>query len=217
MRIFLVEDDDDIAFVVREALEGEGFSVERFSRALDFFRTVEREAPDLVIVDVMLPDLEGFRIAGFLRNRPDLSRVPVIFLTARTSEEDKLRGFELGADDYITKPFSVRELIARVRAVLRRSGRERGGRVFRIDGLEVDTERVRVKVDGREVRLTPSEFRILRILLENYGKPVSRERLSESGAVDRAVDVHIKHLRDKLGECGRWIRTVRGFGYKFEV
>ena len=223
MKIFLIEDDEDIALVVREALKSQGFEVELFLRALEFFRAVEKEIPDLVIIDVMLPDFDGFRIANFLKNRPDLSDIPVIFLTARVSEEDKLRGFDLGADDYITKPFSVKELIARVNAVLRRAGKKKEGKVFRVNGLELDAEKVRVTVEGEEVKLTPSEFKILKFLLENYGRPVSRERLIESvwgydhEASDRTVDVHIKHLRDKLGEYGRYIKTVRGFGYKFEA
>lgn len=223
MRVFLVEDDEDIALVVKEALNSQGFEVKHSLRALDFFRAVEKETLDLVIIDVMLPDFDGFRIANFLKNRPDLSEIPVIFLTARVSEEDKLRGFDLGADDYITKPFSVRELIARVNAVLRRAGKRKEGKVFKVKGFELDVEKVKVMVDGKEVKLTPSEFKILKFLLENYGKPVSRDRLIEMvwghshEAGDRTVDVHIKHLRDKLGDYGRCIRTVRGFGYKFEI
>ncbi len=223
MKVFLIEDDEDIALVVREALKSQGFEVVHFLRALEFFRAVEEEIPNLVIIDVMLPDFDGFRIANFLKNRPDLSDIPVIFLTARVSEEDKLRGFELGADDYITKPFSVKELIARVNAVLRRAGKKREGKIFKVKDLELDAEKVKVTVEGKEVKLTPSEFKILKFLLENYGRPVSREKLIESlwgydhEASDRTVDVHIKHLRDKLGEYGKYIKTVRGFGYKFEV
>ncbi len=223
MKVFLIEDDEDIALVVKEALKSQDFEVEHFLRALDFFRTVEEGTPDLVIIDVMLPDFDGFRIANFLKNRPDLSDIPVIFLTARVSEEDKLRGFDLGADDYITKPFSVKELIARVNAVLRRTGKKKEGKVFKVSGLELDAEKVKVTVEGKEVKLTPSEFKILRFLLENYGRPVSRDRLIEEvwgyehEASDRTVDVHIKHMRDKLGGYGRYIKTVRGFGYKFEA
>ncbi len=223
MRIFLIEDDEDIALVVKEAFKSQGFEVEHFPKALDFFSAIEKRTPDLVVIDIMLPDFDGFRIANFLKNRPDLSDIPVIFLTAKVSEEDKLRGFDLGADDYITKPFSVKELLARVNAVLRRVGKKKEGKVFKIGGLEVDTERVKVTVEGKEIRLTPSEFKIIRFLLENYGKPVSREKLIEGvwgydhEASDRTVDVHIKHLRDKLGKYGKCIKTVRGFGYKFEV
>ncbi len=222
-KIFLIEDDEDIGFAVKEALSSKGFEVYHFLRATEFFRAVEKEKPDLVIIDIMLPDFDGFRIARFLRNRPDLSEIPIIFLTAKISEEDKLRGFELGADDYITKPFSVKELIARVNAILRRVNKDKNSKVFKIDNLEIDTEKVKVTVDGKEIKLTPSEFKILKFLIENYGKPVSREKLIEKiwgydhDAYDRTVDVHIKHLRDKLGKYSKYIKTVRGFGYKFDL
>jgi len=219
-RILVVEDDEDIALVVEENLGREGYRVKVFRRGLDFYSAVEEERPDLVIVDIMLPDHDGFRIARFLKNRPDLSRVPVIFLTARSSEEDKLRGFDIGADDYITKPFSVKELVARVRAVIRRAGGKASPQVFRMSGLEIDMTAVSVRIDGRKVNLTPSEFKILKLLVENYGIPMSRSRIMEEigswEGTDRTVDVHIKHLRDKLGAYGRFVKTVRGFGYKFE-
>jgi len=207
MKVFLVEDDEDIALIVKRVLAKEGFEVKHFKRALDFFNKIEEEIPDLAIIDIMLPDFDGFRIANFLRNRPDLSEIPIIFLTAKVSEEDKLKGFELGADDYITKPFSVKELIARVKAILRRTGKGKRTDVFKIGGLEVDMEKIRVTVEGKEVKLTPSEFKILKFLLENYGKPVSRSRLIEHiwgynhTASDRTIDVHI----------------IRGFGYKFDL
>lgn len=222
MKVFLIEDDEDIALVVQEALKREGFEVTHFKRALEFFSHIEKEVPDLVVIDIMLPDFDGFRIARFLKNRPDFADIPVIFLTAKVSEKDKLEGFGLGADDYITKPFSIKELVARVKAVLRRAKGKKDTKVFKFGGLEVDTERVKVTVEGKEIKLTPSEFSILRFLLENYGKPVSRERIIEEvwgfdrDSTDRTVDVHIKHLRDKLGEYGRFIKTVRGFGYKIE-
>ncbi len=218
--IFLLEDDEDIAFVVEQALRSEGFSVKRFSKAFDTLKAFEEETPDLILIDVMLPDLDGFRVARFIKNRPDLSSTAVVFMSARTSEEDKLTGFELGADDYVGKPFSLKELTARVKAVLRRTGKLREEGVFRVGDLEVDTGRVKVKVKGKEVKLTPSEFEILTLLLKNYGKPLPRGTIIEAiggDATDRVVDVHIKHLRDKLGECGRYIRTVRGFGYKLEL
>ncbi len=223
MLVFLLEDDEDIALFVSESLKREGFEVRTFKRASEFFSAVNRETPDLAILDVMLPDFDGFRVARFLRNRPDLKDVPLIFMTALSSEEDKLKGFETGGDDYITKPFSVKELLARVNAVLRRAGKLKREGVLSIGGIELDPERVKVSVEGREVKLTPSEFNILKYLMNNYGKPVSRERIIEEvwgwdrDATDRTVDVHIKHLRDKLGSCGSYIKTVRGFGYKFEV
>ncbi len=222
-RIFILEDDEDIALSVSEALKTQGFNVCSFKRATEFYSAVEKEKPDLVIIDIMLPDFDGFRVARFLKNRADLSDIPIIFLTARIGEEDKLKGFEIGADDYITKPFSLKELIARIKAILRRYGKSEKGKVYKIEGIELDAERVKVFVDGKEVQLTPSEFKILKFLMENYGKPVSRERIIEKvwglgrDATDRTVDVHIKHLRDKLGAYGRFIKTVRGFGYKIET
>jgi DNA-binding response OmpR family regulator len=221
-RIFLIEDDPDLAHLITYNLSKVGFEVKTFGRATDFFRSVEREVPDLILVDVMLPDTDGFRIVKFLKNRADLRHVPVIFLTARTSEEDKIRGFDLGADDYITKPFSIKELIARIRAVLRRFKGEEEGRILEVGGVRLDREAMRVEVDGREVRLTPAEFRILEILMRNYGRPVTRLRIIEElwgidrETTQRAVDVHIKHIRDKLGRWARLIKTVRGVGYKLE-
>ncbi len=222
-KIFIIEDDEDIAYIVSENLKREGYDVRVFGKGMEFYSFIEKEKPDLVIIDIMLPDLDGFRIARFLKNRPDLADTSLIFLTAKSSEEDKLQGFDIGADDYITKPFSVKELIARVNAVMRRAGKKKEKVVFKIYGLEVDPERVSVKVDGKEVKLTPSEFNILRYLIENYGKPLSRSRIIDEvwgfgrDATDRTVDVHIKHLRDKLGRYGSFIKTVRGFGYKFEA
>ncbi len=221
--IFIVEDDEDITLSISEALKTQGFSVTSFKRATDFFSAIEREKPDLVIIDIMLPDFDGFRIGRFLKNRVDISDTPIIFLTARISEEDKLKGFEIGADDYITKPFSLRELLARVHVILRRYEKIKRRNIYKVYGIELDTARVKVFVEGKEVQLTPAEFKILKFLMENYGKPVSRDRIIEKvwgfgrNATDRTVDVHIKHLRDKLGKLGKYIKTVRGFGYKIEI
>ncbi len=223
MLLFLLEDDKDIALFVSENLKKEGYQVRHFTRATELFSAIKEEIPELVIIDIMLPDFDGFRVARFIRNNSQTREVPIIFMTARTAEEDKLKGFELGADDYITKPFSVKELMARVNAVLRRYGKLKRKGILSAGGIELDTERVKVYVEGREIKLTPSEFKILRCLMENYGKAVSRDRIIEDvwglgrDATDRTVDVHIKHLRDKLGEYSGYIKTIRGFGYKFEV
>ncbi len=221
--LFLVEDDEELADLISYNLEREGFKVRLFTRAMDFFGYIEKETPSLILLDVMLPDIEGFRIAKFLQNRPDLRDIPIIFLTAKGSEEDKLKGFELGADDYITKPFSMRELVSRVKAVLKRAIGSRTTETYSIGGLSLDANRVKVVVDGQEVKLTPAEFKILKILLDHYGKPVSRDYVVQElwgidkDTTERAIDVHIKHIRDKLGSYGSFIKTVRGFGYKFEV
>jgi len=220
--IFVLEDDEDIALSIKEALSVCGFYVHLFGRATEFMNTIEKIKPSLVIIDIMLPDFDGLRVAKFIKNRIDLSDIPLIFLTAKIGEEDKIRGFEIGADDYITKPFSLKELVARVRAVLRRYKSSKEGKVYSWKGLEVNIEEVKVFVDGKEVKLTPSEFNILKLLIKNYGKPLSRDRIIEEiGGVgkdvtDRIVDVHIKHLREKLGKYGNIIKTVRGFGYKIE-
>ncbi len=221
--IFLVEDDRDLADLIAYNLEREGFRVKVFSRAMEFFKEIEKSTPQLLLLDIMLPDIEGFRIASFLQNRPDLKDIPIIFLTARGSEEDKLKGFELGADDYITKPFSVRELISRVKAVLKRVKGSRSRNTYKIGDLLLDASKVRLTVGDREIKLTPAEFKILKTLLDNYGRPVSREYMVQAlwgidkDTTERAIDVHIKHIRDKLGDYSRYIKTVRGFGYKFEV
>ncbi len=222
VKVFLIEDDQDLADLISYSLSRSGFEVKVFSRAIDFFREIERSSPDVILVDIMLPDLDGFRVVRFLKNRADLRHIPVLFLTARSSEEDKLKGFDLGADDYITKPFSIKELVARIRAVLRRVRGDLEGKVLEVEGIRLNAETMRVEVDGREVRFTPAEFRILEILMRNYGKPVSRMRIIEElwgidrDTTERAVDVHIKHIRDKLGRWSRLIKTVRGVGYKLE-
>lgn len=222
VKVFLIEDDQDLADLISYSLSRSGFEVKVFSRAIDFFREIERSSPDVILVDIMLPDLDGFRVVRFLKNRADLRHIPVLFLTARSSEEDKLKGFDLGADDYITKPFSIKELVARIRAVLRRVRGDLEGKVLEVEGIRLNAETMRVEVDGREVRFTPAEFKILEILMRNYGKPVSRMRIIEElwgidrDTTERAVDVHIKHIRDKLGRWSRLIKTVRGVGYKLE-
>ncbi len=223
LKIFIVEDDEDLSFIIAEALKKQNYRVICFHRSLEFFSYIEKEKPDLLIVDIMLPDFDGFRIVRFLKNRPDLKDIPVIFVTAKISEEDKLRGFELGADDYVTKPFSIRELVARVNAVIRRSKALKRKGIYIFEGFELDTERIKVKVEGKDINLTHSEFKILSCLVENYGKPLSRDRIIEEvwgigkDVTDRTVDVHIKHIREKLGNYAKYIKTVRGFGYKFEA
>ncbi len=221
VKIFLLEDDEDISFAVKKFLEKNGFEVKTFSKASELYKALESEVPDIFIIDIMLPESDGFSVARFLKMNPRFSEIPLIFLTARISEEDKLRGFEIGADDYITKPFSLRELLARVKAVLKRYKKEER-KIIKIKELTIDKEKVKVFIKDKEISLTPSEFKILLFLVENTGKVLSREEILNSiwdlkrDAAERTVDVHIKHLRDKLGEYGKFIKTVRGFGYVFE-
>jgi len=219
-RVAIVEDDKDLAELISYNLEREGFKTLTFHSATQLFNFLREETPDLILLDVMLPDFDGFRVADYLKKRPDLGRIPIIFITARGTEEDKLKGFDLGADDYITKPFSLKELIARVKAVLRRS--EKRERVYELEGIKLLSEERKVLVDGREVYFTPIEFEILLLLFENYGRTLSRGFIvdylwslgRETG--ERAIDVHIKHIRDKLGKYRSYIKTVRGVGYRLD-
>ncbi len=220
MKVFLLEDDRDLSELLAYHLQKEGFEVFSFSRGIELLEKVKEETPDLFILDVMVPSLDGFRVANILRSSPKTKDLPVIFLTAKTAEEDKLKGFELGADDYITKPFSIKELLARIRAVMKRYGALRGSKVIRLGSLTVDMEKLEVKRGGEPINLTKTEFVILKTLLENYGKPISREYLLEhvlkKEVYDRTIDVHVKNLREKLGKEGEWIKAVRGVGYKLE-
>ncbi len=221
IRILVVEDDKDLAELIAYNLKKEGYGVDVALKGTEAIKYLEKQTPDLLLLDVMLPDLDGFRIAQYVRNTYDYKDLPIVFITAKDMEQDKLRGFSLGADDYITKPFSIRELLARVKAVLRRAGKEKRQTSFKLGNLEIDFERKEIKRGEKTIELTPTEFLILQALLENYGKPVSRdyliERVLKRDVYDRTVDVHIKKLREKLGEEGKAIQTVRGFGYKLSL
>jgi DNA-binding response OmpR family regulator len=217
----VVEDEDDIRTLVAASLKKERFRVREFSDGKSFLSSLQSEKPDLVILDVMLPDTDGFTICRSIRADRDLSAVPVIILTARAEESDRVLGLELGADDYVVKPFSPKELAARVKAVLRRTSPDAGR--SRIDvggGLLIDADTMEAFVDGARIELTQAEFRILRLLATRVGWVFSREKIldhlwgDEKSVTDRSVDVHVKHLRDKLGSAGSMIVNVRGVGYK---
>ncbi len=212
MRIAVVEDDVSIASLLKRFLQREGYSVSLFSTGEAFLNAVfeYKERFDLVILDVMLPGMSGLEVLQFLRDRGE--NLPVLLLTALGEEDDKVEGLDRGADDYVVKPFSLKELLARVRALFRRSGLERGSYDRRSDFCFTPRG---VVVEGKEVFLTPKEREILRVLVESRGKVVDKEQILlkvwSGGAVSvRVVDVHVKHLRDKLG--GR-IKTVWGKGY----
>lgn len=221
IRVLVVEDDKDLAELLAYNLKKEGYEVFVCLKGAEAIKLIESENPDLVLLDVMLPDFDGFRIAEYIRNSEEVKDIPIVFITAKDMERDKLRGFNLGADDYITKPFSVRELVARVKAVLRRYGKEKRQTKFKLGNIEIDLEKKEVKRGEELIDLTPTEFLILQALIENYGKPVSRdylvERILKRDVYDRTVDVHIKKLREKLGDEGKFIQTVRGFGYKIST
>ena len=223
-RVLVVEDEQDIAGLIKHTLERTGdASVQTVGRGDEALRAVAELAPDLVILDLNLPVLSGTEVCRLLRQRPETARVPIIMLTARTSEADRVSGLDLGADDYITKPFSLRELGARVRAVLRRGRGVDPARthVYRGARLFADFDAVSITVDGFPVRLTRREFELLQFLVENRNRVLSRDRLLERVwgydrfVETRSVDVHVGRLRSKLGAVGAQIETVIGLGYRF--
>jgi DNA-binding response OmpR family regulator len=224
-RILVVEDELDIGGLIKHALERDGQTrVELVGTGDGALKAVVTEPPDLVILDLNLPVLSGFEVCRILRARPATRHIPIIMVTARTSEVDRISGLDLGADDYVTKPFSPRELAARVRAVLRRRTQPTSGEglsVYRGRHLVADFDAVAIVVDDRAVRLTRREFELLKCLVENRNRVLSRDRLLERVwgydrlIETRSVDVHIGRLRGKLGAAGDQIETVVGLGYRF--
>jgi len=222
--ITIVEDEDDIRSLVCAGLKKERFRVREYADGKGFLSSLRTEKPDLVLLDVMLPDTDGFAICRGMRADRALAAIPVIMLTARAEEADRVLGLELGADDYVVKPFSPKELAARVKAVLRRSSPEAGrSRIEVTEGLLIDTDTLEATLQGKRLELTQAEFRILHLLATRIGWVFSREKIldylwgDEKNVTDRSVDVHVKHLRDKLGLAGKIIANVRGVGYKIVV
>jgi two-component system, OmpR family, response regulator RegX3 len=213
MRILVVEDEDAIAEPLVTGLRREGFDVTRAATAAD---ALSADASDVVLLDLRLPDGDGLDVCRELRSRSD---VPIIVVTARGEESDRVVGLELGADDYVVKPFGLRELIARIRAVTRRAGSRRAESVLRVGELTIDPRARRAQLDGRELELTPKEFDLLTALARDPGAALSRRRLLEEVwnttwyGSSKTIDVHIAALRRKLGEPG-WIETVRGVGFR---
>jgi DNA-binding response OmpR family regulator len=221
--IAVVEDEPDIRELVSLHLKKEGFQVEGFESARPLFKSLEKKRPALIVLDLMLPDMDGLEVCRNLKKRDDWASIPIIMLTAKSTETDKVLGLEMGADDYLTKPFSTKELLARVRAVLRRPARHaEAGPVTAGLGLVLDPGRHEVTVKGKKVDLTPAEFKILELLASNKGRAFSRDQIldhlwgQEKFVVDRTVDVHIRNLRAKLGEAASLIKNIRGVGYKLE-
>jgi Response regulators consisting of a CheY-like receiver domain and a winged-helix DNA-binding domain len=221
--VYVVEDDMDLAEILTFNLESEGFEVKHFTNGNEFFKTMEQTIPNIIILDIMLPGYDGVRIAKILRQNVLYKDIPIIFLTAKSEEEDKIEGFNAGADDYITKPFSSKELIARIRAVLNRYKKTNPINKLKIEDLEIDDDKMEVMLRGKPISLTKTEFRILKHLVENIDKILSRDKIINimwsygTDINDRTVDVHIKHLRDKLLDYGKYIKTIRGVGYKFSL
>ena len=218
--IYIVEDDTNILEIEEIALKNSGFEDEGFGNAADFFKALGEKKPDLILLDIMLPDMDGLTIVGKIRKNPDTNGIPVIMLTAKSTEIDKVKGLDCGADDYMTKPFGVMELISRVKALLRRSGsNKKDGTVYMYDTISMDDDRHCVTAEGAPCELTFKEYELLKLLLMNAGIVVTRDRILERvwgtdyEGESRTLDMHMKTLRQKLGESGTLIRTVRNVGY----
>lgn len=228
--IYLLEDDDSIRKLVVYALQSQGFMAEGFEAPSVFWAALKKEIPELILLDIMLPEEDGLSILQKLRSTPRTKTVPVIMLTAKTTEYDRVQGLDLGADDYLSKPFGMMEMIARVKAVLRRSNMsgkdsqpsEKEPAMLQIGKLVIDLKRREVIYDGEEVSLTLKEFQLLQVFAENEGMVLTRDILMdkiwgmETERETRTLDVHIRSLRVKLREAGNAIETVRGVGYRLK-
>ena len=222
-RILVTDDEEDLCEILKFNLETEGYIVDTALSAEETL-ALDLTVYDLILLDVMMGEISGFKMASMLRKDEKLSRIPIIFLTARDSENDKLTGFNIGGDDYISKPFSIKEVQARVKAVLRRSApsEEDSAKELRYESLTIDLRSKKCYIDGEEQALTKKEFEILRLLLEHAGQVFSREEIlsrvwsDEVYVLDRTIDVNITRLRKKIGNYGRCIVTRLGYGYCFE-
>lgn len=219
--IYLVEDDSSIRELVVYTLNNSGFSACGFENGSAFWQAIQKEKPSLVLLDIMLPGEDGLKILTDIRGKSSYKDMPVIMLTAKSTEYDRVVGLDKGADDYIVKPFGMMELISRIKAVLRRSAENSGSDELRAGDILLDAARHSISVGGRQVALTLKEFELLRFLMENAGMVLSRDRILERiwgydfDGETRTVDVHVRTLRTKLGEAGSMVETVRGVGYKF--
>lgn len=220
--IYVVEDDLNIQEIEMFALKNSGYRVEGFGNAKDFFAKLSEKTPDLILLDVMLPDLDGLSILKKVRTVPDTKKIPVIFVSAKTSEIDKVKGLDMGADDYLAKPFGVMELISRVKALLRRSNAASEEKTLMLGEIQIDNEKHCVYVGNRLCELTYKEFELLKMMMQNVGIVLTRDRImdrvwgTDYEGESRTLDMHIKTLRKKLGEEGTRIKTVRNVGYVLE-
>lgn len=220
--IYIVEDDVNIREIESFALKNSGYTIEDFACAKDFFTRIRDKVPDLVLLDIMLPDEDGLEIVKKLRKKAETRMVPIIMVTAKTSEMDKVKGLDIGADDYLTKPFGVMELISRTKALLRRSLHMSEEKLLSIGDIFLDDEKRMVYVHDVPCELTYKEFELLKMLMQNAGIVIPREEIMvhiwgmDYEGESRTLDMHIKTLRQKLGESGSRIKTVRNVGYRLE-
>ncbi|MCM8769865.1 MAG: response regulator transcription factor [Candidatus Omnitrophica bacterium] len=222
--VAIVEDEADIRELVETHLHQALFQTVAYENGSSFLTSLARQIPDLVILDLMLPDMDGLDVCRFLKNDPRWATIPVLMLTAKATETDKVVGLEVGADDYVIKPFSPLELVARVKALLRRATLSTKEKIIRLGNLlTLNVDQYQVTVQGKQIHLTASEFRILQLLASSPGRVFTRKQIldflwgQEKAVIDRTVDVHIMNLREKLGVAGSKIKGVRGIGYKLEA
>ena len=220
--IYIVEDDKNISEIESYALKNSGYHVDTFENARLFWDRVQDRRPDLVLLDIMLPDSDGMEVLKKMRRHPDTKRIPVIMVTAKSTEIDKVKGLDNGADDYITKPFGIMELISRVKAILRRINQDEDEKQLVFQNIVMDCEKRQVTLDGEMCELTYKEFELLKLFLQNAGIVMTRETIMEKvWGIDfegesRTLDMHIKTLRQKLQDAGKHIKTVRNVGYRIE-
>lgn len=221
--IYLVEDDESIRNMMMYTLEASGFEVKGFENGKSYFQAMLMNHPDLVMLDIMLPDMDGIEILKKMKKDPEMKDIPVIMASAKGTEYDKVIGLDLGADDYLAKPFGMMEMVSRVKDVLRRTKPDPEQMVLQAGDLELDLGAHIVKVHGQRVQLTLKEYELLRLFMENINRVFTREQLlsniweSDYFGETRTVDVHVGNLRTKLQDCGSYIRTVRGVGYRMEI
>lgn len=223
--VAIVDDEKDILNLVSHHLKREGYKIKEFQNGRDFLLFLESVTPNIALLDIMLPGIDGLELCRLLKEKSSTSSIPIIMLTAKGTEADIVVGLELGADDYVVKPFSPRELVARVKTVMRRSNsKEVNEDIIKIGTLKINTQRYEVYVDEKRVELTTTEFKILEVLAQGRGRVFTRDQLLKQKRLwgddklvyDRTIDVHIKNLRDKLATAGKMIKTVRSIGYKLE-
>lgn len=221
-KILVVDDEPDVTDLLVYALRAKGYTVEAVNNPNASIGLARTYVPDLVILDVMMPELNGIQICRMLRVDPTLKRVPIIFLTAKAEENDRIQGLESGADDYICKPFSTKELVLRVQSMLRRTTADlvEAPKRLQVGGIVIDSERHEATLHGKPIELTATEFKLLRLLMERRGRVQTREHLLinvwnyETEIETRTVDTHMRRLREKLGDQADWIETIRGVGYR---
>ena len=220
--IYIVEDDQNIREIESFALRNSGYQIREFSIAKDLYYAMKEKRPDLIIMDIMLPDEDGMEVLQKLRANLNTRRIPIMLVSAKTTELDRVKGLDMGADDYMTKPFGIMELISRVKALLRRSMPDSNDKVFKVGDILLNDERHQVIVENKQCELTYKEYELLRLLMQNCGIVLSRELIidriwGETCDIEsRTLDVHLKTLRAKLGEKAHHIKTIRNVGYRME-